>query len=62
MKSLADLIIVAQEALDKIAAHDSFVEILESELWDYPATSLIQCRDCLEDLAETEKKLKRDVL
>ena len=62
MRNLAELIVEAQKMLDRIAAHDDFTAILESELWEYPATSLIQCRDCLEDLAETEKKLKRDVL
>ncbi len=60
MKSLIELITTAQEILDKIAAHDDFITILESELWEYPATSLSQCRDCLEDLAEVNEKLKRE--
>ncbi len=61
MKSLIELIIEAQETLDQIAAHNGFVEILESELWEYPATSLSQCRECLEDLAEVEQKLKKEI-
>lgn len=60
MKSLAELIVEAQQVLDEIAAHDSFVEILESELWEYPETSLSQCRECLEDLAEVQQKLKKE--
>ena len=61
MKTLIELIGEAQQILDKIAAHDDFVKILESELWDYPVTSLTQVRECLEDLAEVEKKLKKDL-
>ena len=60
MKTLIELISEAQATLDKIAAHDDFVQILESELWEYPSTSLIQCRECLSDLAETKKKLKKE--
>jgi len=61
VKSLAELITEAQEVLDQIAGHDDFVAILESELWEYPATSLSQCRECLEDLAEVNEKLKHEV-
>ena len=60
MKPLIELIVTAQDILDQIAAHDDFMKILESELWDCPTTSLSQCRDCLEDLAETQKKFKRE--
>ena len=50
------LIREAIASLDKIAAHDDFLTLLEQGCWDYPETTLIQCRECLEDLHDAHDK------
>ena len=50
MKTLLELIVEGQQILDKIAAHDDFVALLENELWDDPTITLCDARQALEDL------------
>ena len=58
MKSLIELLAEAQEILDKIAAHDDFVALLESEFWDNPAISLSDARQALEDLKKAQEAIQ----
>ena len=60
MTDFQSLIAQAIATLDKIAAHNDFCTLLEEERWEYPSTSLIQCRECLEDLRETHEKYLED--
>ena len=56
MKSLIELILEAQQqALDKIAAYDDFVALLESEHWDEPGITLSDARQALEDLQKAHE-------
>lgn len=55
-KDFQSLIAQAIAAMDKVAAHNDFCTLLEEGMWEYPSTSLIQCRDCLEDLCQTYEK------
>ena len=50
MQTLSDLIAEAQSILNKIAAHNEFVALLEGNKWDDPAITLSDARQALEDL------------
>ena len=55
MQSLIELIAEAQATLDKIAAHDSFVKLLEAGVWDDPAITLSDARQALNDLQKAHE-------
>ena len=57
MESLIELIAEAQTTLDKIAAHDSFVALLEGDKWDDPAITLSDARQALDDLRKAHEDL-----
>ena len=60
MKSLFELIADAQETLDKIVAHDGFVEILESELWEDPAITMSDAKEALEALQKAYEEINQE--
>ena len=55
MKTLPELITEAQIILDKIADHDDFAKLLETEAWDDPAITLSDARQALNDLQQAYK-------
>ena len=55
MKTLIELIGEAQNILDKIAAHDDFVALLESDLWDDPAITLSDAKQALVDMEKAHE-------
>ncbi len=54
-QSLIELIAEAQAILDKIAAHDDFAKLLETEAWDDPAITLNDASQALEDLQKAHE-------
>ena len=58
MKTLTELIAEAQSILDKIAAHDDFVALLEAGVWDDPAITLSDARQALNDLQTAYEDFK----
>jgi hypothetical protein len=52
------LILNAQKALDAIAGHDDFAQLLELGLWDDPAITLSDARQSLEDLQKIYQSSK----
>lgn len=58
MKSLDELIVEAQQVLDVIAIHPSFVALLETELWDDPAIHLSDVCQWLADIRKAHEELE----
>ena len=60
MKTLFELIVKAQQILDKIVAHDDFVEIIESELWEDPTITMSDAKEALEALQKAYEEMNQE--